>query len=256
MIGTALAVLLTAGVALATINTYSATLTFKPSVKGTKKAPAPIGFTENLGASNMTSGSRAAPLIDIKTTIYGMVANAKSKAFATCSDTVISAAPKFDAACPTGSLVGTGPVTAILGGPVLTVAGTPCNTFLHVYNAGGNKLWFFFTTKSAADCGGLTTGQTAPYPGFFKQSGKNLVIDVPLPSFVSTAVAGHQGLYGSLVKEILSFPKKTAKLKGKTIGYMASTGCKAGKRPYTVAFTSTSSSGTNETATISKSASC
>lgn len=253
ILGMALAMLIGASVAYAALNTYTASVTATGKT-GTAKAPAPTGLVENLKASNTTSGSRAAPLIDIKTTVYGLVANAKS--FPTCSSTTIDTGPKFDAACPKKSEVATGPVHALLGGPDLTTPGTSCDTFLHVYNGGGHKLWFFFTTASAAACGGLTTGQTPPYPGTFKIVGKNMVLDVPLPSFVSTAVAGHTGLYGSLITEKLTFAKSTTKVKGKTVGFLASIGCKAKKRPYTVAFTATDSTGAKETRTVSGSGKC
>jgi hypothetical protein len=253
MVGTAVAVLVCAAVAYAALNTYTAKLAFKPTSAGSAKAEVPIAWTENLGAANATSGDRAAPLTDIKTTIYGLVANYKD--FPTCSFKTIDTGPKFDAACPKGSEIGTGPVHALLGGTDLSQSGTSCDTVLHVYNAGGGKAWYFFTTQSAADCGGLTTGATQPYPGFTKQVGKNLVSNVPLPPFVSTAVAGHANLYGSLITEVLTFPKLTTKVKGKTVAYYASIGCKAKSRPYTVAFTATNGT-TSETKTVSGKAPC
>jgi hypothetical protein len=252
MIGVAAAMLIFAGVAYAALNTYTAALTFKGGA-GTAKNPAAMAWSEKLGASNATSGSRAAPLIDIKTTIYG--AKVDTKDFPACSFKTIDSGPSFDKACPKGSMIGSGPVDALLGGPDLTTGGTPCNTFLHVYNGGGNKEWFFFTTQSASSCGGLKTGDTQPYAGYFRAQGKNLVIDVPLPSFISTAVAGHPGLYGSLISEHLTFPKLTRKAHGKTVSFMSSVGCQKGKRPWTVAYTATNGS-TKETRAVSGKAKC
>ena len=63
-----------------------------------------------------------------------------------------------------------------------------------MFNAGQGKLWFFFTTHSALQCAGLTTGATAPYPGTVTQQGKYEVTDVPLPPDVSTKVANHAEL--------------------------------------------------------------
>jgi hypothetical protein len=255
MIATAVTMLVAASAAYAALNNYGASLSFSPSKAGSASHPSALGYTMNLSAANTVAGNRAAPLVDIKTTIYGLVANGKP--FATCSDKTIIKPPKYDAACPGGSLVATGPVLAKLGGPDLTQGGTPCKTFLHVYNAGKGKVWFFFITKSAADCGGLTTGQTPPYPGFAKQSGKNLVVDVPLPSFVSTAVAGHQGLYGSLITENLTWKKLSKKVNGKSVAYQASVGCKSGKRPWSVAYTAVASAGgAKETKVVSGSAKC
>jgi hypothetical protein len=255
MLGTALAVLVGASVAVAaTLNTYTATIKVSPTKAGSKKSPVPVGFTETLTAKNDITGARAAPLTDIKTTIYGMVSNAK--AFPTCSGTKISTM-KTDSFCPKKALVATGPVNSLLGGTNLS-PGTPqtaCNPFLHVWNGGKGKLWFFFTTGGSHQCGGLHTGDTNAYPGFIKEQGKNMVTDVPLPPFVSTAVAGHNDLYGSLIKEVLTFKKLTTKVKGKTVGINASIGCKGGKRPYSVSFTAKDTAG-SETKVVKGSAKC
>lgn len=251
--GTALAVLVGASVAVAaTLNTYTAKLTFKPSKAGSSKKPSPIGFSEVYTAANDTAGNRAAPLIDIKTTIYGLRSNAKN--FPTCNGTQITAR-KSDSFCPKKALVATGPVKALLGDSSLKGMGSPCNPFLHVWNGGKGKLWFFFTTNPTHTCGGLTTGATAAYPGFVKQKGKNLVTDVPLPPDVSSSVAGIPNFYGSLIMQDLTFKKLTTKVKGKTVGYNESFACNKGKRPYSVAFTATSPSG-KETKTVKGSAKC
>ena len=255
ILGTTLAVLAGASVAgAATLNTYSAALKFSPTKAGSKKSPSPVGFTETYGAKNDVPGSRAAPLTDIKTTIYGLIGN--KKAFPNCDGTRISAM-KTDSFCPKKALVGSGPVNSLLGGPDLSVSGSACNPFLHIWNGAGNKLWFFFTTDSAHVCAGgqLHTGDTNAYPGFVTQQGKNLVTDVPLPPFVSTAVAGHSGLYGSLIKEVLTFKKLTIKSKGKTVGFQSSVGCKGGKRPYSVSFTAKSTAG-SETKVVNGSGKC
>jgi hypothetical protein len=251
-VGTALVVLLTAGVAYAALNSYAGSgLTFSHGV-GTAKKPVPISWKETLKAANTTPGKSAAVLTDIKTTIYGMTID--SKDFPTCSSKTIDSPPRYDAACPKKSLIGTGPVRAVLGPNTLNASqGFTCITYLHVYNAGGGKAWYFFTTKPNS-CGTLTTGQTAPYEGTSKRVGKNLVIDVPLPPDVSTNVANIH-LYGSLVSEVLTFPKLTTKAKGKTVGYFNSVGCQKGKRPYKIAFTATNGS-TSQTQVVSGKGNC
>jgi hypothetical protein len=252
IICTALGVLVTAGVAYAALNSYTAKFSFSPGKAGSAKSPLPVAFTETFGAANAATGSRAAPLIDIKTTVYGLVAN--PKAFPTCSGPEMSV-KKGDSFCPKNALVATGPVNALLGGTDLTKAGAQCNPFLHVWNAGGGKLWYFFTTGGRFQCAGLTTGQTAAYPGFIKKQGKNLVTDVPLPPDVSTKVANQPNLYGSLIKEALTFRKLTTKVKGKTVGFTSSVGCKSGKRPFSVAFTAVSGSA-RETKVVTGSVPC
>ena len=86
ILGTAVTVLIAASVAVARgdgTNSYTAGFSFKPSKAGSKHKPVAVGFTETLSASNNTPGDRAAPLTDIKTSIYGLVSNAKH--FPTCT---------------------------------------------------------------------------------------------------------------------------------------------------------------------------
>jgi hypothetical protein len=246
----------------ATLNTYKATVTFTSSKPGTAAKPVEIGYTETLAAENAVSSKIAAPLVNIKTTIYGLVSNLKD--FKTCSEAVFTK-PPYNAACPKGSEVGSGTVNSFLGNPSLLKKdqppkGTnpiPCNPDITVYNAGGGKEWYFFTAASATQCSGLTTGATAPYPGTVKQSGKNLVINVPLPADVSTAVAGTQNFYGSLVKEVIKVTPASTKVKGKTVFSQASVACKGGKRPYSVTFTAVPKAGSpGQSATVNGSAKC
>jgi hypothetical protein len=237
IIGTALAVLVGASAAYASFfNSYTAGFTFTPAKAGTAKKPVPIKFVENLGA-NAPAGDRAAALTDIKATIYGLVSDGKD--FPKCSDAIISTAPKFDANCPKGSLVATGLVHSLIGSatnPSQSV-GFHCNPNLHVYNAGQGKLIFFFTATSPTQCGGLKTGATAPYNATVRRVGKNLVTNVPLPTDVSTAVAGNPGYYGSLIAQSLTWLKVTKHVHGKTVAATASIGCKNGRRPWKVQYT-------------------
>jgi hypothetical protein len=255
IIGTAVAMLAGAAVAYAaSLNNYTAKLSFTSSKPGSAKSPVGIGFTEKLTAANVTSGKVAAPLVDIKTTIYGVVANLKD--FKTCSTTVIDTGPGFNTSCPAGSEVGTGQVTAALGGPALTAPGSACDPGLVIYNAGGGKENYFFTA-TGTQCGGLRTGSTPPYVGTVKQSGKNLVLDVPLPPDVSTMVANQPNLYGSLIGETLNVKSLSTKVHGKTVSALASVACKGSKRPWTVAFTAVPAAGSpGVTQTVSGSAKC
>jgi hypothetical protein len=253
IIGTAVAVLAGAAVAYAsTLNNYTATVSVSPTAAGTPAKPVTVGFTEKLGAANATSGKVAAVLVNIKTTIYGLITNASK--FPTCSSAQILTPPKYDGNCPAGSEVATGAVHAEIGGPTLAQGmAIACNPGLDVWNGGGGKAWYFFTAKSATQCGGLTTGQTAPYPGTMMVVGKNLVLNVPLPPDVSTKVANHANLYGSLSGETLTIKKAT--YKGKPL--IASVGCKGGKRPFSVSFTAVPSAGAaGVTQTVSGSGKC
>jgi hypothetical protein len=65
-----------AALAAGAFNTYTATLKVSPKAVGTPAKPVNISFVNTLGAAG-TGGDRAAPLTDIKTTIYGMTSNGK-----------------------------------------------------------------------------------------------------------------------------------------------------------------------------------
>jgi len=260
IIGTALAVLAAAATAIAAtqLNSYTASFSFSPSKAGTSSKPVPVGYRDTLGAASTTPGNRAAPLVDIKTTIYGVQSNAGK--FPTCSAAQINANHLlWDKSCPKGSLVATGKVNAKLG-PATTLvgAGTPCNPGLHVYNGGKGKLVFFFyidPTKGLS-CGTLKTGASAPYPGFVKQVGKNLVTDVPLPPDVSTSAGGLNGVYGSLILQDLNWLKLTKNVGGKTVGYQESIACKGNKRPFSVVFTAVNAGAKLPPVTVNGNAKC
>lgn len=255
VIGTALAVLVLAAAAYAAtsgLNSYSAALKFSPN----KKAGA-LGFTQSYKA-NGTNGNRTAPLTDIKTKIYGLKSDGKD--FPTCSFAKISGA-KSDAGCPKGALIATGAITAILGPNSDQSASAPaqlsCDPELHVWNAGQGKVVFFFVTTPSHMCanGAIQTGTVAPFPGTVKTVGKTLVMDTPIPSYVSFPLAGVEG---SLTGETLAWKHLTKKLgNGKTAASITSTGCKKGKRPYSVTFTAeTGPGGTPVTQTVSGTQKC
>jgi hypothetical protein len=120
-----------------------------------------------------------------------------------------------------------------------------------VFNGGPSTQVFYFYTKGATDCGGLTTGSTPPYDGHISYSGRNTIINTPLPPGISTNVAGLPNYYGSLIAETLTFAKT---VNGKP--YMVSTACKGGKRPWSITFTAHNYDGSTSTQTVSGSAAC
>ncbi|MGA2926653.1 MAG: hypothetical protein ABSG43_11785 [Solirubrobacteraceae bacterium] len=252
-ITTALAVLVGAASAFAAFNTYTASYPLTSNKAGSSGSPSALGFTENFAATG-TSGNRTAALTDIKTTIYGLVTNGKD--FPTCSLAKIANA-KSDSGCPKGAMVASGSITAVLGpanNPSQSAAGLiACAPKLHVWNAGQGKVVYFFISPASAHlCGPITTGLVGPYPGTLKQQGKNLVLNTPVPSYVSFPEPGFEG---SLEGEHLVWPKLTTKVAGKTVAYAASVACKKGKRPYSTSFTAVLN-GSSETGSVSGSVAC
>lgn len=249
---TALAVLVaaTAAFAASSGNTYTAKLSFSPKAAGSKSHPVAVG-QKLLYTAKGAPGRNAAPLIDIKTTVYGLAVN--PKALPTCSIQKITAA-QSDKSCPKRSLVASGSIEAKIG-PTSLQGGFACDPLLHVYNGGGNTVVYFFVIAPGHVCGPVLTGAVPPYKGYYHTAGKNLILDVPLPPDASTN-AGNLGLYGSLEKETLTWFKLSGKVGGKTVPYTASVACKAGKRPYAVKFTATDSSGKKQSKTITGSDKC
>jgi hypothetical protein len=261
LVAAALGALAIAGVAYAaSINTYTATLSFSSKKAGTAAKPVPVSYNQNIVAKSTTAGNRAGVLTDIVTKIYGLKADGKD--FPQCSATKIGNAGD-DTSCPKGALVATGFITASVGptSDFSTGAGAPCDPLLHVWNSGQGKLTFFFVDQAPNHLclnGGLKTGQVGPYPATYKTQGKYLVVDVPVPHYVSFPLTGAAG---SLETEHLTWLKATKKVKGKTVAATASVGCLKGKRPYTTTFTANQPSaagapGPNEVDTVKGSAPC
>lgn len=252
---TAAIMLIAAASAYAAINTYTAKDVVSPAKAGTAKKPVSVGYTEDFTATG-TNGNRTAELNNIKTTIYGLKLN--TKGLPTCSLASIAAA-KSDTACPKGAMLATGNITAVIGSPTnfstTDPTATACDPNLHVWNAGGGNMAFFFVEGPGHLCAGgaVATGAVPPYPVTRKQQGKNLVVNTPVPSYVTQPL----GLAGSLETEHLKWFNLSTKVGGKKVGVLQSIGCQNGKRPYSVAFTATlPTTNTKETKTISGKQAC
>ncbi len=253
MIGTALVVLGAAGVAYAAshFNNYTGSQLAFSKGAGTKAKPVGLRMIETLKAS-APSGDRAAPLTDVKLKIYGVKLDAGK--LPVCTDAkILQNKTNPDGGCSPKSVIGDGPVHALLGPSASpsNVGTVPCNPFLRVFNGGPHHQVFYYYTKSPTDCGGLTTGATAPYDGSISYSGGSAVIDIPQPADVSTKVANQTGLYGSLIALTQTFPKKVG---GKS--YMVGVGCKNGKRPWSITITSQNYDGSHDTQTVKGSSKC
>jgi hypothetical protein len=249
LVATAAAMLIAATVAFAAtpINTYKATLGFSQSSSGTPKKPVKTGFTQKFVVTPGTSGNRAGVLLNIKTTVYGLKVDVKG--LPTCTIAKITAAGT-DAGCPKGALLAKGSINSILGSSSDFTAGAavgPCNPVLDAWNAGQGKIAFFFVpaVSGARSClgGAIKVGQVPPYPATYKQSGKNLVVNVPVPATVDYP---SQGLVGSLESETLKWSSPG----------LTSVACKGNKRPYSNAFTATLPGLPTQVTTVTGSAPC
>jgi hypothetical protein len=253
LIATAVAMLTATAVAFAAtpINSYKSTLRFSPNKAGTAKKPQKIAFHLNIGVTPTTAGDRTGILLNIKTTIYGLKLDGKN--FPTCSLAQINSAGT-DTGCPKGAEVATGSIKALLGSPSNPSAtgALTCDSQLDVWNAGQGKLAFFFVDTTAHPCanGVIHTGQVPPYPATYKNVGKNLVVNVPIPKTVDYPAAG---LVGSLQSETLYWKGVTSKRHTS----IASVACKGSKRPYSTVFTAAPiTGGPSQATTVPGSAPC
>lgn len=262
--GTALVVLVAASAAYSagSFNTYTGNYSFSPSKAGSSKAPSPLGFVQSFHIRAQTAGDRPAPLIDVKTWLYGVVTNGKH--FPTCSASKIDATSATkplpnDNVCNPKALVASGPVQSEVGVSDLTQpASIPqCRPFLRVWNGPNSTLVFFLTTDPAHGytCGPLHTGQTNAYVATVKEQGGYLVTDTPEPPDISTTVANVPNFYGSTLSEVLTFKNLKTKVHGKTVGLNQSVACRHGKRPWKQQFT-VYYKGQHQVSTVSGSAKC
>lgn len=227
-------------------NGYSASFT----VSGGTKAGSPVTMVEKLGTTPATGYGAPYPLANILTKIQG-ISSPNGKYFPKCTVAQINAAGTSSGAwngvCPKGSEVADGTVISVIlpnttTNPMLSTANAladPCTLGLHVYNAGGSNLAYFFTVADNA-CGPLTTGAAFPYPGTVASKGGYAVNNVPEDANISFE-AGGLPEWGALVSENLKW-SDTVKVKGKKYSYIVSTGCKK-SRKFTAQFTGTNFTG-------------
>lgn len=240
IIGTALAAMAggTAASASSDPNNYTGSISVSPAKAGKPKKPVIDSWTQTINVTSANPSLSAAPLTDIKTWIYGLTVT--SKVAPTCSSAKIESTSGTK--CPGRSLVASGTVSSRLASPDRTSSVNCGPLTLNVYNGGKNFVWFFFiVSHGPASCPGAHTGSAAPYKGTFTRSHGNLVFNVKLPPDVSTNAA-NIGAFAGLTSEHLVWKKLTKRINGKKVGYFSSVGCKAGKRPWKVTYTDTTSS--------------
>jgi hypothetical protein len=223
-------------------NGYSASFT----VSGGTKAGSPVTMVEKLGTTPATGYGAPYPLANILTKIQG-ISSPNGKYFPKCTVAQINAAGangEWNGVCPKGSEVADGTVNSVIlpnttSNPMLSTASAianPCPLGLHVYNAGGSNLAYFFTIADNSACGGLDTGAAGAYPGTVASKGGYAVNNVPEDAAISF-YAGGIPEWGSLLSESLKWGD-TVKVHGKKYSYIASSGCKK-SRKFTAQFTAT-----------------
>ncbi len=247
---TALVVLAAAGTALAAVNNYKASYSFRGN-KGTAKKPAPLSFKQTITVTPATAGSRTGILHQITAQISD--AKVDVAGFPTCTLAKINAATN-DSSCPKKALMASGSIKATLGSATnFMAAGEACDPELHVWNAGKGKLAFFFVDTASHQClgGSLHTGQVPPWQATYKQAGSKLDVTIPIPNTVDYPLGINGGLVGSLSLNYLDWVSQSMGSKHDLV----STGC-SGSRKYTFGFEASLPGQANESKSLSGKASC
>lgn len=138
-------------------------------------------------------------------------------------------AASSDASCPAASKVGSGTLKALIGATGQPVSGAQtCTLPFKIYNSGGGKaaLWI----KTQGDCP-VPIAQSVPAK--WTQSGTTGGLTFTVPDLLRHQV----GLDLPVVDAKATISKITKTVKGKKVGFLESTGCKDGKRDFSVQFT-------------------
>jgi len=232
--------LIVAAVAFAAqVNTYTVTASTSPTKAGTTKKPVPIKLNFNYTVGE-ASGQRPA-LINKYDINFGGVAENSAK-FPACPAATINST-QSDAACPKGSLMGTGNVENQTGSSSdPSQHSITCHLDLKYYNGGKHHATLYLhgapnSADPSKSCP-LAVDRAIDATYVKKTSGVSLVFTVD-----NTLLHPIMGFDNAVVQVQSVVNRVTKKVHGKTIGYFQSIGgCKHGKRTVKVTFSQTDGS--------------
>jgi hypothetical protein len=144
-----------------------------------------------------------------------------------CSASRMDAAGS-DASCPAASKVGSGTLQALIGSTGQPVASAQtCTLPFKIYNSGGGRAALWIKTE-----GGCPVPIAQTVPARWTQSGTTGGLTFTVPDLLRHQV----GLDLPVVDAKATISKITKTVKGKRVGFLESTGCKDGKRDFSVQF--------------------
>jgi hypothetical protein len=213
-------------------NAYTNQYTVNGSVSasgGSKAKPKPGGLTFSFDTTE-AAGNMPGPILKYRILFEGGKVN--SSIIPGCKASTMSAA-QSDKSCPTKSKIGGGLVKAkagAAGGPLADAA--DCELGLTLYNSGGGKaaLWLEGGPGTAHNCiAGIHEAIDAKWVKTADSSGLEFTVPEKLRHVAGLDVA--------VIHADSKINKITAKKKGKTVGFLESTGCKDKNRTISVIFT-------------------
>ena len=230
LVATGVAMLLIAAVAIAqstAVNEY--TVSGSVTVNGgTKKKPKPggqkFGFT-----TKRADGTLPAPIEKYSIGFEGGTVTTKAVK-ATCTAAKMNAAAS-DSVCPAKAKVGGGIVNALAGTTGLTTEGAaPCQLKLTLYNGGNGHMPLWLKGSPPACIADISRSIDAV---FVKKPGNVTALEFTVPEDLRHVL----GLDIAVMDVTSQINKVVGKVGGKKVGFLASTGCKDGKRDIVVTFT-------------------
>jgi hypothetical protein len=135
-----------------------------------------------------------------------------------------------DDKCPKGSRIGTGKLTALIGKTGTAKAdATVCALPFVLYNSGGGKAALWIETQPPA----CPVPVAQSVPAHWTKSGTTAGLTFTVPDLLRHQV----GLDLPVVEASADIGKIIRKKAGRSTGFLESTGCKDGKRDFSVTFT-------------------
>ena len=213
-------------------NDYTTSASFTPAAKGTAKKPVPVAASLAFSVKD-TEGKRPQSMESLRIDLKGIATNGAR--FKSCSAAKITQ-DSSDSACPSGSLIGTGYARNVAGNRTNFDDGSiRCYLTLRLHNAGAGKLALFVKgdPNQTGDKNCPIALATA-IPISVTKSSTGSTMKLVIPESLKHPIAT---LTNSLVEMSLKVTKKTAKVKGRTVGMFEAVGqCSGGKRAVTYTF--------------------
>lgn len=210
---------------------------------GTKAKPKPGGLSFKFDVSD-PSGNQTPPVQTYAIMYEGGRLN--TGLLPACkADTLNAMATPNPSSCPSGSKIGAGKLTALIGSAGQpTSTASPCAASLALYASNKGHATLFVSSK-LGECP-VALSQAIDMQYVTKGAFAGLKFTVP-------DLLRHQvGLDITVTHAEVSLSKIVKKVKGKKVGYIESTGCKDGQRDMTVTFTDETGASFPAQATLGK----